>query len=247
MDRLVYTAYSGLRSRMAAQAAIANNMANASTVGFRADKIGFEQLALKGGAHEARALTAGEVIDADRKNGAVIATGRDLDVALEGNAWLAVQAGDGEEAYTRRGDLTIAPSGVLQTGDGFPVIGGSGPITIPPAAKVTIGPDGSVLVVPPGGEIDKPQIVDRLKLVDPNGSETVKGTDNLLRVKGGGALPDNPDAKVLAGSLEQSNVNMTDTLVQMIENQRSYEVQARLLSTAKDMDDGGASLMRLNQ
>ncbi|NNM77069.1 flagellar basal body rod protein FlgF [Sphingomonas sp. ID1715] len=245
MDRLVYTAYSGLRSRMAAQAAIANNMANASTVGFRADQIGFEQLALKGGAFEARALTAGEVIDADRKNGAVIGTGRDLDIAIEGNDWLAVQAADGEEAYTRRGDLSIAPSGVLQTGDGMPVIGGSGPITIPPAAKVTIGPDGSVLVVPPGGELDKPQVVDKLKLVDPKGSETVKGTDNLLRVKGGGTLPENLDAKVLSGSLEQSNVNITDTLVQMIENQRSYEVQAKLLSSAKDMDDGGASIMRL--
>jgi flagellar basal-body rod protein FlgF len=245
MDRLVYTAYSGLRSRMAAQAAIANNMANASTLGFRADKIGFEQLALKGGAHEARALTAGEVIDADRKNGAVISTGRDLDIAMEGDAWMAVQAADGEEAYTRRGDLSISPSGVLQTGDGFPVIGGSGPITIPPASKVTVGPDGSILVVPPGGELDKPQVVDKLKLVDTKGSETVKGTDNLLRVKDGGALPENLDAKVMAGKLEQSNVNITDTLVQMIENQRSYEVQAKLLASAKDMDDGGASLMRM--
>lgn len=245
MDRLVYTAYSGLKGRMAAQAAIANNMANASTVGFRADKFNFEQLALKGVGLEARSLTSEEVVDADRKGGAVIATGRDLDVAIDGDAWLAVQAGDGEEAYTRRGDLTIAPSGVLQTGDGFPVIGQGGPITIPPAAKVTIGPDGSVLVVPPGGDLDKPQIVDRLKLVDPKGSQTVKGLDNLLRVKGGGALPANLDATVKTGSLEQSNVNITETLIQMIENQRSYELQAKLLSTAKDMDDGGASLMRL--
>lgn len=245
MDRLVYTAYSGLKGRMAAQAAIANNMANASTIGFRADKFNFEQLALKGAGFDSRALTSEEVVDADRKGGAVISTGRDLDVAIDGDAWLAVQAADGEEAYTRRGDLTIAPSGVLQTGDGFPVIGNGGPITIPPAAKVTIGPDGSVLVVPPGGDLDKPQAVDRLKLADPKGSETVKGMDNLLRVKGGGALPANLDATVNAGSLEQSNVNITETLIQMIENQRSYEIQAKMLSTAKDMDDGGASLMRM--
>ena len=230
---------------MAAQAAIANNMANASTVGFRADSFNFEQLALKGAGFDSRALTSEEVVDADRKAGAVISTGRDLDVAIDGDSWLAVQAADGEEAYTRRGDLTIAPSGVLQTGDGFPVIGNSGPITIPPAMKVTIGADGSVLVVPPGGEIDKPQVVDRLKLADPKGSETLKGMDNLLRVKGGGVLPANLDATVKAGSLEQSNVNITETLIQMIENQRSYEVQAKMLSTAKDMDDGGASLMRL--
>lgn len=245
MDRLVYTAYSGLRGRMTSQAAIANNMANATTVGFRADKIGFDKFALTGPGFEARAMNGAEVKDADRRAGTAISTGRDLDVAIEGDAWLAVQADDGEEAYTRRGDLTIAPSGVLQTGEGHPVIGNGGPITIPPAAKVTIGPDGSVLVVPPGGELDKPQIVDRLKLADPKGSETVKGTDNLLRVKGGGALPANLDAKVMAGKLEQSNVNITETLIQMIENQRSYEVQAKLLSSVKDMDEGGASLMRL--
>jgi flagellar basal-body rod protein FlgF len=245
MDRLVYTAYSGLRGRMAAQAAIANNMANASTIGFRSDSFNFEQLALKGAGFDSRALTSEEVVDADRKAGAVVSTGRDLDVAIDGDAWLAVQAADGEEAYTRRGDLTIAPSGVLQTGDGFPVIGNSGPITIPPADKVTIAPDGSVLIVPPGGQIDKPQVLDRLKLVDPKGSVTLKGMDNLLRVKDGGTLPANLDATVKSGSLEQSNVNITETLIQMIENQRSYEIQAKMLSAAKDMDDGGASLMRM--
>ena len=245
MDRLVYTAYSGLRGRMAAQSAIANNMANASTPGFRADRFNFEQLALKGGGFEARALTSEQVVDADRRAGAKIATGRDLDIAVDGDDWIAVQASDGEEAYTRRGDLTIAPSGVLQTGDGLPVIGNSGPITLPPAEKVTIGSDGTVMIVPPGGQADNPQVVDRIKLADPNGSETVKTMDNLLRVKGGGVLPANLDAKVQSGALEQSNVNMTETLVWMIENQRSYEVQAKLLSSAKDMDDGGASLMRL--
>jgi flagellar basal-body rod protein FlgF len=245
MDRLIYTAYSGLRGRMAAQSAIANNMANASTVGFRADRFNFEQLALKGGGMEARALTSEEVVDADRRAGAKVSTGRDLDIAVDGDDWLAVQAADGEEAYTRRGDLTIAPSGVLQTGDGLPVIGNNGPITLPPAEKVTIGNDGTVMIVPPGGQADNPQIVDRIKLADPKGSETIKGMDNLLRVKGGGVLPANLDGKVQAGSLEQSNVNMTETLVWMIENQRSYEVQAKLLSSAKDMDDGGASLMRL--
>jgi flagellar basal-body rod protein FlgF len=220
-------------------------MANGSTVGFRADSFNFEQLALKGAGFDSRALTSEEVVDADRKAGPVTNTGRDLDVAIDGDAWLAVQAGDGEEAYTRRGDLTIAPSGVLQTGDGFPVIGNSGPVTLPPATKVTIAADGSILVVPPGGDLDKPQVVDRLKLVDPKGSTTLKGMDNLLRVKDGGTLPANLEATVKSGALEQSNVNMTETMIQMIENQRSYEIQAKMLSTAKDMDDGGASLMRM--
>ncbi|ODU21578.1 MAG: flagellar biosynthesis protein FlgF [Sphingomonas sp. SCN 67-18] len=245
MDKLVYTAYSGLRGHMAAQAAIANNMANASTIGFRADKVAFERLSLVGPTFESRAPTSEEVIDADRHSGAVTSTGRALDIAVNGDAWLAVQAADGSEGYTKRGDLMIAPSGMLQTGDGFPVMGQSGPITIPPSIKTDIAADGSVLIVPPGGEIDKPQVIDRLKLVSPAGTETLKGMDNLLKVKGGGALPQDLDAKVTSGALEQSNVNMTQALVDMIENQRSYEVQAKLLSTAKDMDEGGASVMRM--
>ena len=245
MDRLIYTAYSGLRGHMAAQAAIANNMANANTIGFRSDKVAFERLSLAGPTFESRAPTSEEVIDADRHAGSVINTGRPLDIAVKGDAWLTVQAADGTEAYTKRGDLTIAPSGVLQTGDGFPVMGQNGPITIPPAIKVDIAPDGSVLVVPPDGQIDNPQIIDRLKLASTTGSETVKGLDNLLRVRGGGTLPDDMNAQVTAGSLEQSNVNLTQSLIDMIENQRSYEVQAKLLSTTRDLDEGGASLMRM--
>ena len=245
MDRLVYTAYSGLRGTMAAQAAIANNMANVSTTGFKADKVDFERLALVGQTFQTRAPTSEEVIDADRQAGAITHTGRDLDVAMNGDAWLGVQAADGEEAYTRRGDLSIAPSGLLQTGDGYAVLGQSGPITIPPADKVTIASDGSVLVVPKGGDPDKPQTLDKLKLVSTKGSTTLKGMDNLLRVKGGGALPDNLDATVTSRSLEGSNVNMMESLVAMIENQRSYEVQASLLKNAKDMDEGSASVMRL--
>ena len=157
----------------------------------------------------------------------------------------AVQAADGSEAYTRRGDLQVAPSGVLQTGDGFIVMGQGGPITLPPASSVTIGSDGSISIVPQGDATGTPQIVDRLKLASVAGSDVVKGLDNLLRVRGGGALPADLNATVQGGALEGSNVNMTQALVEMIENQRSYEVQANLLKEARTMDEGGASLMRL--
>ena len=246
MDKLVYTAATGLRARMAAQAAIANNMANASTTGFRADRVVFDQIALKGGGTvlEARAPASEEVRDADRSPGAVQQTGRPLDVALTGNdAWLAVQAPDGSEAYTRRGDLEVAPSGVLQTGDGFIVMGQGGPITLPPYTSLSIAGDGSISIVPVSG--GAPQIVDKLKLASAKGSDTVKGLDTLLHVRGGGALPEDLDAKLTAGALEGSNVNMTQALVDMIENQRSYEVTASLMKSAKDMDESGASIMRL--
>jgi flagellar basal-body rod protein FlgF len=174
-------------------------------------------------------------------------TGKPLDVAVAtGTAWLAVQAPDGSEAYTRRGDLEVTASGVLQTGDGFPVIGQNGPITMPPYNSLTVAPDGTLSIVPLGAGPDtQPQVIDRLKLADTRGSTTVKGLDNLLRVKGGGALPQDMDATVQSGALEGSNVNMTQTLVDMIENQRSYEVQANLMKEAKSMDENSASLMRL--
>jgi len=160
--------------------------------------------------------------------------------------WLAVQAPDGSEAYTRRGDLEVTASGVLQTGDGYPVIGQNGPITVPPYNSLAVSPDGTVSIIPLGAGPDtQAQVIDRMKLADARVSQTVKGLDNLLRVKGGGALPQDMDATVQSGALEGSNVNMAQTLVDMIENQRSYEVQANLMKEAKSMDENSASLMRL--
>ncbi len=246
MDKLIYTAASGLKGHMAAQAAIANNMANASTIGFRADRVVFDQLKVSGPGLLARQPASEEITDVDRRPGAIFSTGKPLDVAVAGDAWIAVQAADGSEAYTRRGDLSVAASGVLETGDGFPVIGSGGPITVPPAQSVTIGPDGSIAIVPFGAERGAPPvIVDQIKLASVKGSDTVKGLDNLLHVRSGGALPGDPTAKVVTGSLEGSNVNLTEALVDMIENQRSYEVQANLIKSAKELDEGGASLMRL--
>ena len=247
MDRLVYTALSGLKGQMDAQATIANNIANASTIGFRADRVNFERLMVKGDGHDSRQPSAETVVDMDRRAGAIVSTGRGLDVAITGDNWLAVQAADGSEAYTRRGDLRIAPSGVLETGDGFPVMGSGGPITVPPHDKIMIADDGTISIVAPGADPSQPpQVLDQLKLVSDQGSKTVKGLDNLLHVRGGGALPADLDARVQTGALEQSNVNLTQALVDMIENQRSYEVQANLLREAKNMDESSASLMRVS-
>ena len=246
MDRMVYTALSGLKGQMSAQAAIANNIANASTTGFKAERVSFQQLMLKGGSGlESRAPSAETVADADRGAGSIQQTGRNLDIAVPGTAWIAVQAADGTEAYTRRGDLRITETGVLETGDGFPVMGSGGPITVPPHQSIAIADDGTVTIVPPGGDASQPQVLDQIKLVSTDGSQTAKGLDNLLHVKGGGALPQDMEAKLQGGALEQSNVNLTQALVDMIENQRSYEVQANLLKEAKNMDESAASLMRL--
>ncbi len=248
MDKLVYTAATGLRAHMQSQAAIANNMANASTTGFRADRVVFDRIILSDGTTQmsARQPTSEEVRDADRAPGVIQQTGRPLDVAMgDRDQWLAVQAPDGSEAYTRRGDLSVSSSGALQTGDGFLVMGQGGPITLPPYDSVAIGADGSISIVPQGDKTGQTTVVDRLKVVSGKGTDTVKGLDNLMRVRGGGTMPADLDAGVTSGALEGSNVNMTQALVDMIENQRSYEVQANLLKEARSMDESSASVMRL--
>lgn len=246
MDRLVYTAMSGLKSQMAAQATIANNIANAATIGYRADRVSFDRMVLQGTGMDTRQMAAEEVNDFDRRAGAIVQTARPLDVAVMTDSWIAVQAADGSEAYSRRGDLSVAASGVLETGDGFPVIGSGGPITVPPYQSIAIAADGTVSIVPAGADPSAPpQVIDRIKLASAEGTKTVKGLDNLLHVKAGGVLPGDLDAKLQSGALEQSNVNLTEALVDMIENQRSYEVQANLLKEAKNMDESAASLMRM--
>jgi len=245
MDRLIYTSLTAMRGSMSRQTAIANNLANAQTPGFRADMANAQALWLDGSGLDARAMASEEVLGADMRAGTVTQTGRDLDIAMQGDALLVVQAKDGEEAYTRRGDLQVSPSGLLTTGDGNPVQGTQGPVTIPPADAINIDQEGRVWVVPQGGDPENPQEVDRLRLATPAGSEIVKGLDGLFRVKGGGILPDDPEARLLTRSIEGSNVTATSTLVEMIEASRSWDTQLKMISDVRDMDSATANLMQL--
>lgn len=250
MDRLIYTAMSGLSESMILQQVIASNMANAQTTGFRAELVYATPVTLKGaavgaGALEARALTDGEVHGADMKAGAVTQTGQPLDIALSGDDMLAVQAADGSEAYTRRGDLSVSGSGVLQNGDGLPVIGSSGAITVPVGAKLSIGPDGAVLLANPATPDAPPQAIDHLKIASTAGSRIGKTVAGQFAVIGGGVLPANDDAKIMTGALEQSNVDPSAVMVGMVAAQRLFEIRTKLVSTAKDVDESGAGLMKL--
>lgn len=245
MDRLMYASLSAMRGAMARQAALANNLANANTSGFRAEVSTQRPLWVQGAGLPARAMASEEVSSADMKAGAVSHTGRNLDVALDGDALLTVQAPDGEEAYTRRGDLQLSDSGLLTTGDGSPVLGDSGPITLPPADKITIAADGTINIVPAGGDPKEVQQVDRIKLVSPKGSNISKGLDGLFRVTGGGALPSDPDATLQSGAIEGSNVNVSQALIQMIEASRGWETQVKMMSTARQIDTDAADLMKM--
>ena len=245
MDKIVHASLAALRAAMARQAATANNLANAGTAGFRADITAARSTYLQAGGEVFGARAGQQTSSADLSPGTITSTGRDLDIALSGDALLAVQAPNGDESYTRRGDLRITDSGLVTTGDGHPVLGEGGPLTLPDADSVRIDNDGVVWVVPRGGDADNPTQVDRLKLVNHTGSDITKGLDGLFRVRGGGALPQDPEARLIPRSLEGSNVNTTQALVDMIEASRAWDTQINLIQSAKDLDTAGADLMRL--
>ncbi len=247
MDRLIYNSLSALKGAAAKQAATANNLANAATPGFKADLSEAQALWLRGQSLDSRAAMSQEVVSANMQAGVVVSTGRPLDVAIANDALFAVQAPDGEEAYTRRGDFQLSDSGLLTTGDGRPVLGQQGPITLPPADSVSIDTQGRISIVPAGGDPTQPQEVERLKLVSPAGVGATKGLDGLFRASNGGVLPTDPDARVRTGQLESSNVSSTEALVDMIEASRAWDVQLKLLGDVRDLDTSTAQLMNLNQ
>ncbi|WP_298600056.1 flagellar hook-basal body complex protein, partial [uncultured Sphingorhabdus sp.] len=194
MNSLPNTSLTALRGAQTRQTATANNLANVSTPGFRAEMAEAQALWLRGPQVDGRAVTSEEVIGADMHAGTVISTGRELDISIEGNALLGVQAPNGDEAYTKRGDLQLAESGLLTTGDGHPVLGTQGPVILPPADSMRIDREGRVWIVPQGGDPQLPQEVAKLKLASPIGSPVMKGLDGLFRVPDGGILPEDPEA-----------------------------------------------------
>lgn len=245
MDRLIYTALSGLSASMDRQRVIASNMANTQTIGFRAELMDQRAVTITGDRAEVRAQQQALVRGADMQGGEAVMTGRPLDIALDGSALLAVQADDGNEAYTRRGDLSVRADGLLINGDGAPIIGEAGPVTVPLTGKVSITPSGAVTVADPATPDLPPLEVARIKLASPDGSQIAKSVDGLFRVVGGGILPTDEAATLKPGYLEQSNVKPTEVLVEMIDQQRLFEMRTKLVTTAKDIDESSALLMRL--
>lgn len=246
MDRLIYTAVSGMSASMARQRMIASNMANAQTIGFRAELMQATPITITGDGLDVRALTDAQVRGASMKEGSITRTGRLLDIAMQGDVMLAVQAMDGSEAYTRRGDLSVTASGVLQNGDGLPVIGEGGPVTVPSGSLVSISPDGGVMVSDPALPDEPAQRVAQLKLASTSGTDIGKGLDGLFRVPGGGILPLDQDAELISGALEQSNVVPSQVLVEMVEAQRLFDIRTKVISTARELDEGSARLMRIS-
>jgi flagellar basal-body rod protein FlgF len=236
MDKLLYIGMMGAKNTQQAQATNANNLANVSTAGFRGD---FQNLLSRQVAGPGMETRFNSVLDgqaSDFSTGVVTTTGRDLDIAIRGDkGWFAVQANDGSEAYSRRGDFHISADGMLLNGAGQPVMGDGGPVAIPEHTSLMIGDDGTVSIVPLG---QGPESV-----APP--AELTKGEDGLMRMRNGGVAETSSDIRIIAGSLESSNVNTVDAMVTMIALARQFEMQVKVMSAADSVAETGSRMLRL--
>ena len=244
---MLYVAMSGASQNTQAMQAHANNLANISTTGFRRD---FEQaraMPVFGDSFPSRVFAMSERPATDFTAGALQETGRDLDVAAKGDAWIAVQAPDGGEAYVRTGSLEIDALGQLRTGDGLPVLGNGGPIAIPPEEKIEIGEDGTITVRGQGNNPNALATVDRIKLVTPDPKQLEKGTDGMIRMKQGQPAPQ-PDANatVQSGFLEASNVNAVEEMTSILALSRQFELHVKMMRTAEDDSQAMARVLQFS-
>ncbi|MFT4607479.1 MAG: flagellar basal-body rod protein FlgF [Urechidicola sp.] len=246
MDKFLYLAMNGASQSMLAQTTNANNLANASTVGFKATLDHFQAKPVYGPGHADRAYSTNKGAGADFSQGALMTTGRNLDVSINGEGWFAVQAKDGNEAYSRRGDFHLDPNGLLLNGANQIVLGDGGPITIPEFESLLIGRDGTISIRGAGQSASTLVAVDRIKLVKPDTIQLDRGEDGLFRTRDG--LPAEADASlsVTSGTLEASNVNTISSMVRMMEYARHYETQIKLMNLASENDQASAQLMKMN-
>lgn len=247
MDKLLYVAMSGAKQNMNSLAVSANNLANANTDGFKASMAQARSMQAFGEGLPTRVFAMTESPSADFSSGPIKTTGRDLDIAVNGSGWIAVQGADGGEAYTRSGSLSFDTSGLLRNDRGNPVMGDSGPIVLPlPIEKVEIAQDGIISVRPLGATAEVIEEVGRIKLVNPGDQNMMRGADGLFRQMSGEIAPADPFVSVESGAVEGSNVNAVDEMVSLISIQRQFEMQVKMMKTAEEMDQASASLMRIS-
>lgn len=246
MDKLLYVAMTGAKENMNAISVRANNLANANTVGFKADLQQARAMQAFGDGLPTRVFSMTEMPSQNFDSGELKITQNELDVAINGDGWLTIEDKDGNEAYTRAGNLKINELGILQTASGQNVLGEGGPIELPvPLRKVEIAEDGTVFVVPRGAPANALAEVGRIKLVNPERQDMFKGNDGLFRRKDKQNAELDPAVKLISGAVEGSNVNAVAEMTYMINLQRQYELQVKMMKTAEDMDRQQNQLLRI--
>lgn len=246
MDNMLYTAMTGAKNTMTAQSIHAHNLANVSTTGFKSDFAQARAMTLFGDGHPSRVFALTETPGMNLESGPIMSTNNDLDVAVAGKGWIAVQAEDGSEAYTRSGDFRISANGMLINGQNLPVLGNSGPIVIPPSEKLDIAQDGTITIRALGQPATTLTEINRIKLVNPSEQDLFKGVDGLLHRKDGEIEAADSSISVVSGSLEGSNVNAVEALVDILALTRQFEMQVKLMQTAETNDEASARIMQLS-
>jgi flagellar basal-body rod protein FlgF len=241
MDRMLYVAMGGAKQLLTQQAATAHNLANATTNGYRAETHAFRVVPVVGDGLPTRAHVVDASTGTDFSQGPIQQTGRDLDVAIQGEGWLTVQTPSGGEAYTRSGNLQVDMSGALVTHNGMTVLGDGGPITLPPNANIVVAKDGTVSGVPQGQSAV--QVLGRLKLVNPPAAELQRGDDGLFRMRNGNNADTDPNVSLTSGALEGSNVNVVEAMVNMIALSRSFEMHMKFLENAEANDRQASTVL----
>jgi len=246
MDRLIYLAMNGAKATLGQQASVAHNLANVSTSGFRAEMSAFRAVPVVGEGIATRTFVVDSTTGSDFAPGAIQHTGRDLDVAVQGQGWIAVQAADGSEAYTRAGNLRLSPNNILTTANGSPVLGDGGPVAIPTDTRVTIGGDGTVSTVPTDNRPSQNSTIGRIKLVNPPEGDLERGGDGLFRLRSGAPAPLDENVRVISGAVEASNVNPVECMVSMITLSRQFDMQMKLLQNAESNARQASQLLGIN-
>lgn len=248
MDKALFIGMSGAKQTMLAQQAHANNLANVTTTGFKRDFAQARSMPVFGEELPTRAYAMTERPGTDTSAGALMQTGRDLDVAVDGDGWLAVQNQQGQEVFTRTGSLKLDVNGLLRTASGDMVMGNGGPVALPPYDSVQIGADGTISIVPVGAQPGELAEVDRIKLVNPPAGSLEKGEDGYMRRKPSAALngpePADGNLRIVSGFLESSNVNAVEEMISNLQLSRQFEMQVKVMKTAKDNSEAAARLLQ---
>ncbi|PUE41808.1 flagellar basal body rod protein FlgF [Limnohabitans sp. Bal53] len=251
MDRLVFTSNATIKEQATARQVLVNDLANVSTTGFKSSyDVALQSVKVEGAGFDTRYQAQSLARDLIRMDpGPVMATGRPMDVAMAGSAVLTVQAPNGDQAFTRRGDLKVNIQGQLENGSGHLVLGEGGPIAIPPGLQVSINPDGSIYARDPaqvGAAADV--LVGQLRLRDASNVSLARREDGLFKVS---EKPDGTDIaltdqlpKVIPQALEGSNVSAIEAMTRLIDHSRSFETQIRVIKEMKGLDESGSSMMK---
>ncbi|MDP3744521.1 MAG: flagellar basal-body rod protein FlgF [Methylotenera sp.] len=246
MDRMIYTAMTGAKHILEQQATTSHNLANATSTGFKSQIDSFRAVPVLGQGLPTRAFVVDSTAGADFNPGAIQATNRDLDVAVQGKGWLVVQRADGSEGYTRNGSLKVSENGILQTATGLTVMGDGGPISIPPDVTISIAKDGTVSSISNDTLPGPANSIGRIKLVNPEEANLIRASDGLFATRDGVPADVDTNVNLVNGALEGSNVNVVDAMVSMISLARQFETQMKLLQTAENNANKASQLLNLS-